>query len=96
MDLINLKKLQFGEKLNKRLTCKDGFWLSVQGDRDKYSKPRKKEFNIYAYMAMEIMASELLPEEFNEYLDNEPNRIYGYVPVEMIENLLVSHGGVVA
>jgi len=94
MDLLNLEKLQFGEDTNKRLTCKDGFWLSVQGDRDKYSKPREKCYNAYAYDSMEIMASELLPPNFKKYLDNEKNRIYGYVPVEMIESLLASHGGV--
>ena len=94
MELPNLEKLQFAEPINKRLVCADGFWLSVQGDRDKYSKPRLKEFNVYAYDSMELMASELLPQEFNEYLDNEHNRIYGYVPVEMIESLLANHGGV--
>jgi hypothetical protein len=94
MKLINLEKLQFGEDLNKRLVCVDGFWLSVQGDRDKYSNPRLKEFNIYAYDSMEIMASELLPQEFKDYQDGEGSRIYGYVPIEMIEKLLVDHGGV--
>jgi hypothetical protein len=95
MKLPNLEKIQFGEPNNKRLVCADGFWLSVQGDDDAYSEPRGKHFNVYAYRSMEIMASQLLPLKFSKYLDSEKNRIYGYVPVEMIEVLLASHGGVV-
>ena len=94
MDLPNLEKLQFGEDINKCLICKDGFWLSVQGDRDKYSKPREKWCNIYQYDQMEILVSEILPTEFTEYQDGEGSRIYGYVPIELIEQILASHGGV--
>ena len=42
---------------------------------------------------MEIKVSELLPERFNQYRDGDSS-IYGYVPVEMIEALLVEHGGI--
>ena len=95
MDLLNLEKLQIKEDgLNPCLVCKDGFWLSVQGDRSAYSKPRSKEVNIYGYDSMEIRGSDVLPQEFSQYQDGKGSRIYGYVPVEMIENLLASHGGV--
>ena len=95
MDLINLEKLQIKEDgLNPCLVCKDGFWLSVQGGRGAYSEPRDKEANIYGYHSMEIRDSDVLPQEFSQYQDGEGSRIYGYVPVEMIENLLASNGGV--
>jgi hypothetical protein len=96
MELINLEKLQFAEPINKLLVCADGFQLSVQGGQSAYSKPREKRLNIYAYDSMEIITSELLPSEFKDYQDGEGSQIYGYVPVEMIESLLASHGGVIS
>ena len=95
MKLPNLEKIQFGEPNNKRLVCPDGFWLSVQGDESAYSSPRRKCFNIYAYSEMEITGSEVLPPEFSKYREGKGSCVYGYVPVAMIEALLVSHGGVV-
>lgn len=73
--------------------CVDGFWISIQGHRGAWSEPSKELRNIYEYDEMEIKVSELLPERFNQYRDGDSS-IYGYVPVEMIEALLVEHGGI--
>jgi hypothetical protein len=97
IEFTNLEKLDLSRSRQDRLIpsvkCADGFWVSIQGHEGAYSDPRETLRNIYEYDEMEIKVSELLPERFNQYRDGDSS-IYGYVPVEMIEALLVEHGGI--
>lgn len=75
------------------VTCNDGFWLSIQGGKGNYSSPREELDCIEHYDKMEIMTSELVPS-LKRYQDGEDSLIYGYVPVKLIEALLLEHGGI--
>lgn len=96
---VELEKLDLSRDRHDRLIpsvkCADGFWISIQGHEGAYSKPRETLKNIYEYDEMEIKVSEFLPEKFKQYQDGDLSTIYGYVPVEMIESLLVEHGGII-
>ena len=97
MGFSNLGKLDLSrsrpDKLIPSVTCADGFWISIQGHDGAYSKPSDICYLIYQYDQMEIKVSAEVPE-LKKYQDGEGSTIYGYVPIELIENLLVTHGGI--
>jgi len=86
---------------NPRITCKDGFNISVQGSSYNYATPREDNPpNGYThvecgYPSSKPVTSALLKfaELFstNDYTET----VYGYVPVEVVEAELDAHGGVV-
>ena len=91
----NLEKLDLSRSKSDLIpshTCKDGFKISIQGHYGAYSKPREECSNIYQYESMEIKTSEQV-ESLKKYQDGEDSTIYGYVPLELIEALIVEHGG---
>lgn len=74
--------------------CKDGFEVSVQASRNHYCIPRDGN-GVYTHVEMGF-PSEYMGEEFQKYAE-EPDRptetVYSCVPVEMIDRLIESHGG---
>ena len=85
--------------LRKRITCADGFGLSIQASASHYCSPKS---NFGPYDAVEVgYPSEQPPDEWAEYYDGsisdfdngDATGIFGYVPVEMVEALIEAHGG---
>lgn len=84
--------------LAKRTICTDGVSLSIQASKHHYCTPR---LDNGPYLAVEIGfiqnadASPLTPPEtWSEYADGEfPSDVYGYVPIELVEEFIESHGG---
>ena len=77
----------------KRITCKDGFSLSVQATHGAYCSPRT---NIGPWARVEVGFPSAPPELIMEYAENdsEPtDTVYGYVPIELVEELIALHGG---
>ena len=77
-----------------RIECADGFNLSVQASRYHYCSPR--ETGDHPYSAVEVgFPSErvevLMP--FCESPESPTDTVYGYVPVDIINDLIESHGG---
>lgn len=78
--------------------CKDGTTLSIQASQFHYSTPRRDEG---PYTAMEVgyisdPKDERItpPDAWREYSDGEfPSDVYGYVPVELIDQFIEAHGG---
>lgn len=84
-----------------RLFCKDGTSLSLQASEYHYCTPRDNS-GPYSHMEIGFVLDENsnptpLPEEFDIYADdlaeNRISSVYGYVPVELIESFIESHGG---
>jgi hypothetical protein len=78
-----------------RVTCKDGFSVSIQVGEYLYSTPRN---NRGPYTKVELgFPSEPLGERFAEYKVGEGVRdtetVFGYVPVTLVRQLLDEHGG---
>ena len=80
--------------LTPLITCKDGFYLSVQASSLHYSCPRK---NIASrYVEVEVGFPSLKPEFIMSYAEEPENpteTVYGYVPIELVEQLIEFHGG---
>lgn len=84
----------FGFYTRPRIHCKDGFIFSVQGSDGHYCSPRtnSKEFS-----AMEIGYPNQVEElilDFAEDRDNPTETVYGYVDVEIIQEVIDKHGGI--
>jgi len=79
----------------RRLTCADGFHMSVQASRGHYCSPRG---NDGPWQKVEIGFPSDRVEEFMPYIDGDENTdplqaVYGYVPVEIVDAVIAAHGG---
>lgn len=76
------------------MVCTDGLSMSVQGHMGAYSEPRD-DFS-EQYTSVEIMASNDADEALNAYADydfGDGRRIFAYVPVEIVGQVIERHGG---
>lgn len=72
-----------------KITCKDGFQISVQASQGHYSEPRN---NNGPYTQVECgYPSGPVSEALQEYGDDN---IYPFVPVHIVEDELNFHGGI--
>jgi hypothetical protein len=79
-----------------RMICADGFEMSVQGHWGAYSRPRDDFAE--GYSAVEVgfpsAREELLMSYIDGGEDSDPlQSVYGYVPVEIVEQIIKAHGG---
>ena len=83
----------------KHVVCADGVRLSVQASQYHYSTPREDEGPYSAvevgYIQDEKDQVVAPPDTWRAHADGSefPNSVYAYVPVEMVEELIASHGG---
>lgn len=79
--------------LAKRITCADGFSLSVQAGWSAYCSPRT---NNGPWYNVEVGFPSATPEfimSFAEQADTPTDTVYAYVPVDLVEELITFHGG---
>lgn len=79
----------------KPIRCADGLELSVQASTTHYCAPRN---GVGPWVTVEIGFPTQRVEEFMEYAENpnEPTEtVYGWVPVEVVEAVVNSRGGIV-
>lgn len=83
-------------KMNPEIRCKNGFRMSVQAQEFHYCLPRQNEG---PHTHVECGFPSVAPgPEMMEYAENpnEPTEtVYAYVPREVVERELESHGGIV-
>ena len=82
------------QKIRPRIVCNDGFSLSVQCSEFAYSTPRQ---NVKKYTAVEIgypSSEEELLVEYAEDPDSLIGTVYGYVPIEVVREVLSKHRGI--
>ena len=81
----------------ERATCKDGFSISIQAGEYLYSNPRMDLQDLDCYDSLELGFPSKVDELINEYAEFEPstNTVYGYVPKEIVIQLIEKHGGLV-
>ena len=75
--------------------CVDGFTISVQASSGHYCQPR--ETGAYEYHMVECGYPSQVPDFILEYAEDSErptDTVYGYVPVELVNKLINSHGGV--
>ena len=86
----------FGRKLNEKVVCADGFKMSVQANSTAYCEPRSGICENYASVEVGFPSAEeplLLPWAEDKFAPTDT--VYGYVPVDVVTNVIVKHGGMV-
>lgn len=82
--------------LTHRLVCNDGFHVSVQASKFHYCYPREDDQP--AYFEFELgMPSEHPGDELASYAEDKDDllsTVYGYVPADVVQRLVDSHGGI--
>src|SRR6185369_501433 len=86
-----------GERYHVRpgVVCSDGFRVSIQGGTDSHYCSPRESCNQYDEVELGF-PSEKVAEwmEWCENADNPTDTVYGYVPIEVVENVVASHGGI--
>ncbi len=82
-----------------QITCNDGLKLSVQAGEHSYCHPREnaKSATYDHYTHFEVGFPSERVEAFMSYAEDKHNptgTVYGYVPRELIEQVLVNYGGI--
>lgn len=84
------------QAIRPRAVCKDGFSISIQAGSSLYCRPRQDW--LYEYDSVELgfpSDPDDLIEEYAEDPEDLTDTVYGYVPVELVDQLLEKHGGLV-
>lgn len=92
-----LEKTYTEDELNVRpiIQCNDGFTISVQGGtRFHYCSPREL-CNVYNEVELGFPSErDELIIKYAENEDNPTGTVYGYVPIELVEKLIIKHKGI--
>ena len=81
-------------EVTKRIECKDGFSISVQANDSAYCTPRRNK--AWPYSNVELGYPSKLDDLIEDYSE-EPGTtrtVYGYVPIEIVNQLIEKHGGI--
>ena len=84
------------ENMYKRVLCKSGFSMSVQAHFGAYCSPRTD--NAESYNEVEVGFPSSVEPLLMEWCDNKEDptgSVYGYVPVQVVTNVIAKHGGMV-
>ena len=87
---------KFRDKLNRRVMCADGFTMSVQAHDGAYCSPRVN--NAESYDEVEVgfpSSAEPLLMDWCDDPNDPTGTVYGYVPVQVVTNVIAKHGGMV-
>lgn len=80
--------------MRRKAKCADGFEVSIQASEFHYCQPRD---NSGQYWEVELGFPTSHPgEEVAAFAEDENDltgTVYGYVPIELVDDLLQSHGG---
>lgn len=80
----------------ERVTCKDGYSVSIQASETSYSEPRTND--AVRYESVELGFPSHADDLINKYAEDEYNpceTVYGWVPVSVVNLLLAKHGGMI-
>ena len=89
------------KKHNPRITCKNGFTISVQARDGAYCTPREDYPDTpYTHVECGYPSSKPTTEALLKYAEcfgshGYTDTVYGYVPIEVVQAELDTHGGIV-
>tara|TARA_R110000824_G_scaffold5313_4_gene24670 strand:+ start:1501 stop:1944 length:444 start_codon:yes stop_codon:yes gene_type:complete len=85
-----------GSNRNRQVICADGFTMSVQAFAGGYCTPRTNNADKYEEVEVGYPSQrEELLMNWAEEPDKPTQTVYGYVPVQVVTNVLAKHGGIV-
>ena len=82
------------KKKYKALICEDGFSVSIQASEGSYCSPRN---DVGPYTAVELgfpNEEDPLIIPWAEDRANPKGTVYGYVPVDIVLEMITNHGGI--
>ena len=80
-----------------RVVCADGFTMSVQASAYYYCQPEVRDADRYETVEVGFpTAKEPMLMPYAETPENPTDTVYAYVPVEVVTNVIVKHGGMVS
>ena len=80
-----------------RVVCADGFSMSVQASAYNYCQPQEPAADRYETVEIGFpTAKEPMLMPYAETPENPTDTVYAYVPVELVTNVIVKHGGIVS
>ena len=92
--ILKTFKEEYGYCFRPRIVCNDGFNMSVQGSSGHYCNPRKTQ-NWYNSLEIGFPSNqEVLINSYAEIKDNWTGTVYGYVPCNIIQDVIDKHGGI--
>lgn len=79
----------------KRVVCKDGFSVSIQANRYSYCNPIKDK--AWPYTKVELGYPNELDNLVEDYAEDAGSldTVYGFVPIDIVNELIKKHGGIV-
>lgn len=84
------------QKIRPYVRCADGFCVSIQASDGHYCSPRVKGDVTYDTVELGFPSiEEPLIAGYAEDPDNLTNTVYGWVPVEIVDQVIEKHGGIV-
>lgn len=77
----------------EKITCADGFTVSIQASNGHYCKPRNNDGGYTEFELGYPSSPDDLIQEFAEDPDAPCSTVYGYVPKAVVQALIEKHGG---
>lgn len=100
MNILEFLKATYTEanptKIRPAIVCADGFKMSVQASYFHYCEPRET-LSACNYDAVEIGFPSIEEPLIMEYAENPevPRKtVYGWVPISVVDEVLIKHGGI--
>jgi len=93
-----LERTYTGENYStrERIVCKDGFNISVQGGTSGHYCTPRKMCNEYDRVELGFPSeADDLISGYAEDKEDLTGTVYGYVPIEIVEELIKKHGGII-
>ena len=85
-----------GSNRNRQVVCADGFKMSVQAFAGGYCTPRIIGAVKFTSVVVGFLSDpEELLMDWAEEPDKPTQTVYGYVPVQVVTNVIAKHGGIV-
>lgn len=101
MDINTFIRNYRGQYLCPRVVCADGFSISIQAGSGHYCSPRVDELvanTQYTHVELGFPSHfEKIEEILLDYCEDKDcptGTVYGYVPVEVVQEVLDKHGGI--
>lgn len=80
--------------ITKRMECMDGFSISVQASSGHYCQPRENE--AWPYREVELGYPSEVDNSISNYAEDPDTNetVFGYVPIDIVNQLVEKHGGI--
>lgn len=94
---IEVTKTGFVFQPNRpQAVCLDGFKISIQASETHYCTPRENGFSYYSEVELGYPSeTDGIIMEYAEDKENPTETVYAWVPIEVVDELVEKHGGIV-